>query len=174
MKAFLPFLGRSVSCNYCMYTCSFLFPFWWCFVHLGPSMGHSTASQCRQWQGTTHRELAALSCLCPSSFCFIGEHPACFPWKGSVYSRQDWKRTGREMDCHWSPCRLNLVLRLKIPFTVQSSLPLVGETVAEAGRAKWRLPNPILVHFNATLIIIFGLKKWNIWTNAHSVQLPGQ
>ena len=53
------------------------------------------------------------SCLCPSALYFIGEHPTCFPWKRGIYCSQDWKRTGKQMACHWLPFRLNYMLGWK-------------------------------------------------------------
>ena len=42
-----------------------------------------------------------------SALYFIGEHPTYFPQKRGIYCNQDWKRTGKQVDCHWLPFRLN-------------------------------------------------------------------
>ena len=54
------------------------------------------------------------------------------------------------MDCYWSPFRLNHI-RVKILFAMGLSHPLAGKTMAEVGKAKWSLPNSILVHFDITI-----------------------
>lgn len=42
---------------------------------------------------------------------------------------------------------------------MQLSHPLQGKSMAETGRAKWRLLNPVLVHFNATIVNNIWFKK---------------
>lgn len=44
---------------------------------------------------------------------------------------------------------------------MQLSHPLLGKIMAETGSAKWRVLNPVLVHFNATIVNNIWFKKMN-------------